>query len=142
VTTLSSTYTYKFLRASWGVRIVLTAEARGGAPDPGAVAVADDLYVLDATESHELTPEQVAMLGRGLGLVASEVLAGAPERPVTVVVRVVEHNFIDYQDEGMAAAILGWAIAEFGLAPREIPVTFDESAGRYAFDFHAVHPAS
>ncbi|MCA2217638.1 hypothetical protein [Jidongwangia harbinensis] len=138
---MSSTYTYKFLRASWGVRIVLTAEARGGAPDPDAVAVADGLYLLDATESRELTPEQLAMLGRGLGLVASEVLAGASERPVTVVVRVVEHNVIDYQDEGMAAAVLGWAIAEFGLAPREIPVIFDKSAGRYAFDFDAVHPS-
>ena len=137
---MSSTYTYKFLRASWGVRIVLTAEARGGAPDPGAVAVVDGLYVLDATESHKLTPEQLAMLGRGLGLVASEVLAVAPQRPVTVVVRVVEHNFVDYQDEGMAAAVLGWAIAEVGLAPREIPVAFDESAGRYAFDFDAVDP--
>lgn len=138
---MSSTYTYRFLRTSWGVRVVLTAEARGGTPDPGAVAVVDDLYVLDATESRELAPEQLAMLVRGLGLVASEVLAGAPERPVTVVVQVVEHNFIDYQDEGMAAAILGWAIAEFGLPPREIAVTFDKSAGRYAFDFDRVHRA-
>jgi hypothetical protein len=47
---------------------------------------------------------------------------------------------LDYQDEGLAAAVLGWAVGEFGLTPREIPVSYHSSEQRYVFDFDAVHP--
>jgi hypothetical protein len=141
VTILSSAYTYRVLKSSWGVRVVLRAEARSGAPRPGAMFVADGLFVLDATDGAGLSPEQMGMLGTGLELVAPQVVAAVPEPPVTVEVRQVEHNELDYQDEGLAAAVLGWAIGEFGLAPREIPVTYHSSERRYVFDFDAVHPA-
>ena len=136
---MSSTYTYRVLKSSWGVRVDLRAAARTGTPPPGAVCVADGLLVLDATRGAVLTPEQLSMLGRGLGLVATEIVGAVPQPPVTVVVLEVEHNQIDYQDEGVAAAVLGWAIREYGLAPREIPVSYHSSVRRYVFDFDAVH---
>lgn len=135
---MSSSYLYRIIKASWGVRIVLRAEARGGAPRPGAILVTDGLFVRDATDGYPLSPEQMSMLARGLAFVAAEVIAAAPELPVTIEVQDVEHNEMDYQDEGMAAVVLGWAIAEFGLAPREIPVTYNSSARQYVFDFDAV----
>jgi hypothetical protein len=138
---LSDPYSYRVVKASWGIRVDLRAEARTGAPRPGAAPVADGLFVLDATNGPGLSPEQMAMLGTGLGLVAAEVVAAAPESPVTIEVREVDHNELDYQDEGVAAAALGWAIREFGLAPREIPVTYHGDEWRYAFDFDAVRPA-
>lgn len=141
MTILSSTYLYRVLKTSWGVHITLRAEVRGGAPQRDAKKVVDGLFVLDATKLFELSPEQMSMLGKGLELVAPEVIAAVPEPPVTVEVQAVEHNFIDYQDEGLAAAVLGWAIGEFGLPPREIPVSYDRSVRRYVFDFDAVHPA-
>jgi hypothetical protein len=143
VTILSNTYTYRVLKSSWGVRVILRAETRTGAPRPGAMPVADGLFVLDATDGPGLSPEQMGMLRKGLELVAAEVIAAVPEKPVTVEVQDVEHNELDYQDEGLAAAVLGWAIAEYGLAPREIPVTYESSPKRrYVFDFDAVRPAS
>ena len=137
---LDSTYTYRVLKSSWGVRVILRAEARSGAPPPGAMSVADGLFVLDATDRDGLSPEQMRMLARGLGLVASEIVAAA-EPPVTVEVRDVEHNELDYQDEGLAAAVLGWAIGEFGLKPRDIPVSYHRAERRYVFYFDAVRPA-
>ena len=102
--------------------------------------VGDSLFVLDATDGAELSPEQMGMLGKGLELVAPEIIAAASESPVTIEVHEVEHNELDYQDEGLAAAVLGWAVGEFGLTPREIPVSYHSSEQRYVFDFDAVHP--
>ncbi len=44
-------------------------------------------------------------------------------------------------DRRWPAGVLGWAIGEFGLAPREIPVRYHSSEQRYVFDFDAVRPA-
>lgn len=132
---MGSTYTYRVLKSSWGILISITAETSiGQGADENAVPLGPSVFLVDATPGRSLSRRAVEMLTVGLHPLAAEIASSVAE-PVRIAVTEIRYNDSDFQEEGLAAAIQGWAIAEFGLAPREIPVIFDRKENRYVFDF-------
>lgn len=71
----------------------------------------------------------------GGGLVAADISAAVAGRPVVVVIGSVVFNEMDYQLDGLTAAVMGWAAERFGL-DRPLPaVSYDRSVNRYIFDW-------
>ncbi|MEU5673843.1 hypothetical protein ACGF3C_32590 [Micromonospora sp. NPDC047762] len=132
---MSSTYTYRLIRSSWGIRISITADPVLGAVEvDDVIAVGEDVFLADGTQGGRLGGAAMRMLARGLRSLSAEIASAAPGRVTTIVVREVSYNEADFQEEGLAAAIVGWAVAEFGLPDRDIGAFFDAEANRYIFD--------
>lgn len=122
------------LRSSWGIVVSITAEAlKGEGGSDRAVPLGDDVFLVDATQGAGLSGDAMDMLGAGLKLLSSEIASTCSELPVTIAVRDIQYNDCDFQEEGLAAAIFGWAISEFRLPGREVAVTFDRERNRYVF---------
>ena len=64
------------------------------------------------------------MLAIGLKSLVGEIAARVGP-PQAIAIQELRYKDSDFQLEGLAAAVIGWAIAEFGLAHREIPVSFN-----------------
>lgn len=132
---MSSTYTYKLRLTAWGVWIRITADARVGEDvGSGAVPLGDGVFLVDATDGAALGPGKMGMLATGLRRLTPEIAASVSERPVTIAVKEIRYNDCDYQEEGLVAAVIGWAVAEFGLPEREVPATFDKDNNRYVYE--------
>jgi hypothetical protein len=135
-----TSYRYRLLKgATWGIAIDLRAEASPlpADPQPQAERVADGLY-LQIDLGRPLTAEESGFLKLGLRLVAAEVIERRQgSAPIFVRVVDLEYNPCDYQPEGLAAAVAGWAAREFSFPGPEIPVAFDRGRNRYVFAFDA-----
>jgi hypothetical protein len=121
-----TSYRYRLLKGStWGIAIDLqaTASSLSANPPPQAEKVVDRLY-LQIDLGRPLTEEEVGFLRLGLRLVAAEI-ALRETTPILVRLVALEYNPCDYQPEGLAAAIAGWAAREFSFPESEIPVDFD-----------------
>jgi Putative addiction module component len=121
-----NSYKYRFLKgATWGIALDLkaTASPLPDGPPPQAERVADGLY-LQIDLGRPLTEEEVGFLRLGLRLVAAEI-ALLQTAPILVRIVGLEYNPCDYQPEGLAPAIAGWAAREFGFPESEIPVDFE-----------------
>jgi hypothetical protein len=128
-----STFRYEVMQASWGIVVTIDAEASDSAEAPtDRGQVAPGLW-LDPGEVR-LWPEGFHYLALGLRIVASEIKRTTAAPHVQVVLRTVDFAETDFQDEGLAPAIAGWAAQHFGFAAPAIPVRYDKFRGRYDFD--------
>ena len=85
-----------------------------------------------------LSDEEKGYLKLGVRLVAEAIRSSAAARlPLVVCLQMLEFSLCDYQPEGLACAMAGWASAEFGFPPVPIPVSFDRQNKQYLFDFEA-----
>jgi hypothetical protein len=133
--TLNNAYTYKVLKSSWGILITIKAGVlKGEEIDRPGIPVADGISLEDSTQGSALSNSEMNMLAAGLRPLAADIAAAVSGTSVKIQVQEVEHNDFDYQEEGLAAAIFGWAIRQFGLTQREIPVTYDGFNKVYVFD--------
>jgi hypothetical protein len=132
--TASSAYTYRVLKSSWGVRITLVAKV---VPDDGSIPDAIHLgYGVSLAQDiadRRLSDADIEMLSSGLRSVAAGIAHVTAQKPVVVVLNDVQFVESDYQIEGLAAAIIGWATVQFGLDERDIEVTFNRETNRYDF---------
>ena len=138
---LSSVYTNKALKSSWGLLLSLEAEVRMG--DKGGVRtvpLGDGILLLDATPGDGLAESAIEMLARGLRPLTADIRSKLLNGLVTIAIQSVRYNDCDFQEEGLTAAMIGWATSEFGLSQKEIPVAFDSDENRYTFDFSAIGP--
>jgi hypothetical protein len=134
-----TSYRYRLLKgAPWGIAIDLRAGQEPAAVATNAKKVAERLWLRVDTE-RPLSEEQVGFLVEGLYSVADEIVARA-HGPVQVRVAELTFNPTDYQAEGLAAAIAGWAAQEFGFPVPEVPVIFDRRENRYVFQRAAARP--
>jgi hypothetical protein len=132
---MASKYRYRCLKSTWGVAVDLTAEWIPLPADLGkAVRIAEDLWL--QVEVTWLTGEERQYLSTGLQLVVVPIRNHKPI-PGPILVRVLDiwFNPCDYQPEGLACALAGWAAQEFGFPAPALPVTFDPGTHRYRFDF-------
>lgn len=129
-------YTYSILKSSWGVRVTVAADvllSEGG--DDGAMPVGPGLWLADATPGTAISGAEMEMLARGLKAIARDISSKSSGSALIIAVTSIRYNDCDFQLEGLAAAMIGWATEEFGLSPQDIPVTFDRSRNRYVFEF-------
>ncbi|MFF3015769.1 hypothetical protein [Streptomyces sp. NPDC057939] len=144
------TVLHRVLRGPWGIRIELTASAAvGAAPPERGERVANGVW-LDTTpvrthppadrRGKRLDAAEAGWLRHGAAVAAPAVAARHPGAHVLVTVDRVLFPEADFQPEGLAAAVLRWAEEEFALPPHAVDVTFDRTAGRYAYTWPPARP--
>ena len=127
-------YKYQVVKSSWGIAAEVTAEAISIAGIPGeALQLVPGLWFA-VNQAAGATPEDIVYLVKGITLVAREIRTRS-NRPMLIRVLDLSYSPGEYQPEGAACAILGWAAREFGFPAPEIFVRFDEPRNRYVFDF-------
>jgi hypothetical protein len=130
----SREYLYKVLKGPWGIKVSLTAEAmRTEGHDPDDVLVGRRIWISRRVAGRPLSGSETSMLVRGLGFLVDEISLAVSGEPHVIAVHDLRYVESDFQAEGLAAAMFGWAVAEFGLRTREIEVSFDRNANRYDF---------
>ncbi|MFF8655040.1 hypothetical protein [Streptomyces huasconensis] len=137
------TTAYRVIKGAWGIAVDLTAEVTLGVAPPVCAERVSPCVWLDAFPvlSHppadrtgcRITPEEAVWLRHGVALAAPAVEVLTAPRHTTITVHRVRFPETDYQPEGLAAAVLAWTEAEFGLPPRPVEVRFDRSANRYVY---------
>ena len=129
------------LKTSWGVVVWITCEATfcdakfcdANADTSQYVSINDGLQ-LEIRE--RLSEEEKDYLCLGVGLVAGQIKAAAANKCVLIRVLRVDIVLTDYQPEGLACAIMGWAGEYFGFKPPSIPISYDREQNRYDFSFN------
>jgi len=132
VKVVSSVYTYRVLKSSWGVAIDVDAEVREGA-GRDALSVGPGLWLRDATARQQLSPAVLQMLALGLRPLVTPIRRVTGGREQVVEVRALQYNDCDFQFEALAPAMYGWAVAEFGLTAPQVEVAFGGRERRYVF---------
>ncbi|WP_432010508.1 hypothetical protein [Streptomyces cucumeris] len=140
---------YRMMRAARGIAIDLTADAvlTTGPPPRGERVTARVWLDTAPVRTHppedrsglRLTAEEAAWLGPGLALAAPAIEARTAGRYALVTVERVRFPEADFQPEGLAAALLGWAEEEFGLPARPVGASFDRAANRFVFIWPEPH---
>jgi hypothetical protein len=135
------TFHYRLLRASWGIAVDVDAEATVLASPPPARQVSSHVFLsvalqarTDAPATH-LTADEHDWLAHGLALVAPQIESARPTGHVLVTVRGLTFNPCHYQPEGLAAALAGWAAAEFGLTCPLPSARYDKVSNRYEYEW-------
>jgi hypothetical protein len=127
-------YEYRALKSTWGIRICLTAEAvRAAGPTPQASHVMSNIWLSDQTGSRGIADDEMRMLADGIRLLGGEIGETEHGRPIVITIRDLHYVESDFQLEGLTAAMIGWAVDEFSLTPRDIEVSFDRRTNRYSF---------
>ncbi|MEV6348587.1 hypothetical protein [Actinoplanes sp. NPDC051851] len=98
--------------------------------EPEDAAVCPGLWTSGRAATRPIPAAKVAVFARWLTPLAEEIMRSVPGRPITVSVRDVRYVESDFQEEGLAAAIFSWALAEFRLPPREIEARFGRQVNR------------
>lgn len=127
------TFAFRSLQGSWGIAIDLTAQAFAGAPETNAAEpVGTHIWLAVSTPLPEA--DRRSLLA-GLASVASRIDAVTNKADFLIEVQRVQYTPTDYQVEGLAAAIIGWACEEFQLGPPGTSVTFDPEKNRYHISY-------
>ena len=146
---MQHTFRYHTRASSWGITISLTAEAVPlSAHNGSAIEIADSIWVnaLDAVVSGErasgekyfmrFTTEEQEYLKLGIKLV-SETIHSCPyiQLPIVVCLQRLEFGLCDYQPEGLACAVSGWAAQAWNIPIPIVPVRYDKPKDVYFFKF-------
>src|SRR5579862_9135833 len=99
------------LKSSWGIAIDIDAEA-------AQLQSSEKGIVL--TVQANVRQDEIKFLKAGLQLVAPQILGRCSG--TRIVVNKIDYNPTDYQPEGIACAIAGWAAKNFGFEWPEVPV--------------------
>lgn len=128
------TFPLRILKASWGIAVDLRARAVPSAQARLGALPVSGRVLLDVANV-QLPAADIEQLVYGLGVMASAIEAKEPDGYVVIEVGDVEYTPTDYQPEGLAAAMIGWASEEFDLSSPIKSVEFDKLANRYVFSW-------
>ncbi len=124
------TFSLRVLQASWGIAIDLQARSgHCGEFPPGSLQVADRVAL--AVGDVELGEQDTDQLVRGLALMAPAIQRRRPNAQVLVELGAVTFTLTDYQPEGLAAAMIGWAAEEFRVEQVAWELRYDGNINRY-----------
>jgi len=128
------TFPLRILQASWGIAVDFRARAVL-AEEPRTGLLAASRRVLLDLSGVQLSAADTGQLLRGLNSMAAAIEAKEPSGYVVIEVDEVTYTPTDYQPEGLAAAMIGWASEEFGLESPIRDVYFDRDNNRYIFSY-------
>ncbi|MFE6485700.1 hypothetical protein ACFVGN_22575 [Streptomyces sp. NPDC057757] len=131
-----STYVYKVLKSSWGIRISITAGVQFRAGQEEGRVTGSPVWIEFAGSASGFPYVYKKELARGLSVVAAEISERVDGKSVTVVVDEVIYVESDFQVDGISVAMCRWAEDAFGLNVRQISESFDREANRYHFEWH------
>lgn len=124
----------RILHGARGIAIGLRARAVSSTRAPPGLLSAGERVLLDV-RGVRLAAADAGQLQAGLRLVAAAIGALVAHGYVIIEVGEVTCTPADYQAEGVAAAMAGWACEEFGLESPVKDARFDKSTNRYVFSF-------
>jgi hypothetical protein len=129
---VSRTFELRLLKSTWGIAIDLRAQAQFLLQAPSGLIMAGERTWLDVSK-FTLPDQDIMQLAAGLALASPTIQLQHASGHVVVEVLHVDYTPTDYQSEGMAAAMLGWAAEEFDLDLPQVEVDFDKEANQYTF---------
>lgn len=137
---MTSSYHYKVLMGSWGITVKITCKIIFLTKKNSELSKVSDLIYLDidkqVNKRKKLNVDEISALVKGISLMKMNLLDSVGKQPI--IIRVVDliFNEIDYQYEGLTAAIIGWISQELGIEFQEPKVDFDKETHRYIFKFN------
>ena len=132
---MRSTYIYRLLKSSWGIRIKITASSEEykhvleRETRPGRVSV----HFSDAAT--EFADELRSHIVDGLAMIEGEIVQASGGADVSVTFEEIGFNDADFQAEGLSVAVIRWAEQHFNLPEHLVEESFDKSSNRYTFNF-------
>lgn len=127
-----SVYKYRLLKSSWGIAIDVTARRVAKfSTFVGLHQITSEIQI-QIQQSH-LTNREIGFILKGLELVALKISSNSIKYPVYIEIQNLHYNPTDYQEEGLAAAMIGWASQEFNFEEPDLPVYFNNNVNRYIF---------
>jgi hypothetical protein len=133
-----SRYTYRFIKdSSWGIFIQLMGEVVPFTePSDQLIEVEPDLYLSTQIFDFRVGGKEEEYLKLGLRIISSQIRASSTMPfPLIICLKEIRVLLTDYQAEGLACAMIGWAAQTFGFEAPVIPVHFDQLRNCYVFEF-------
>jgi hypothetical protein len=129
-----SEFIYRVIKSSWGVYAEIDCTWRvRPVVEESIIQVSEKLYLEVKQYASELEIENFRL---GMSLMSSVMDAKLEsEEPIVVVVERILRVQTDYQEEGLACAMMGWLSREFDVPKPDVAVTFDKNVRKYIFDF-------
>lgn len=117
-----TTFRYKQLQSQWGILIEMDVHRGTSLNENEKVLVLDPSIFLTAMDRH--------FMNLGWQAIKNKIPDG-----VCIFVQRICYNVCDYQEEGLACALMGAIGRELMFDPPEVPVTWNPEKNRYVFDF-------
>ncbi|MEV7365472.1 hypothetical protein [Streptomyces sp. NPDC091299] len=132
---MTSTYVYRLIKSSWGIRIAITARVEQRVTVEGVrISPREDLWLEFRSLSMLAESEKDAVV-KGLRYVSHEIAEKVGSQTLVVVIESISYVESDFQLEGLSVAMLRWAEVEFGLQVHEVVETFSRESNRYIFEW-------
>jgi hypothetical protein len=136
-----STFKYKFLKTSWGILIDLTAKFVPCEPSPLEADDNETLHITNQLWLHlqlgnlRLTEDEKQMLVLGARMILNASSSSLPGISGMIEITGIDYPLTEYQPEGLACALAGWAAKEWDIPMLEIPIRYDKPKNVYFFKF-------
>lgn len=128
-------YWYKIIKSSWGISIRIKAMY-------GSLAECDDFDFIDIgnikvkVKDKSILEEEKEYIYKGIKRVSKEILSNVKsESNVVIIINQVIFAEMDFQKEGLEAAIIEWASHAFNFTVPQITVTYDKEIRKYYFTY-------
>lgn len=125
-------YSLRIIKAAWGIAIDLRAQAVYSHRKPPGLLDAGKRVLLDVS-CVQLSAADIEQLQAGLQSIAAAIETSVAHGYVVIEIHEVKYTPTDYQPEGLAAAMIGWACQEFSLDSPTMEICFDKTNNRYVF---------
>ncbi len=132
-----SVYRLRVLQSSWGLWVDLGLSSCFVDGDPGdGRPVAERVWMTVAPEVF-LWEEGANSIADGIRRIARQLMAKAPSSQSALVIRVesLEFPWVDFQDDALEAAVVGWAAELLGIEDDPAVFSFDKAHNRYVIEY-------
>lgn len=127
-------FVYQVIKASWGIVVSVSADFVPMNSFEGEFDRTSERFGVSGLDRMQPNEREAFLLGAEI--VSSQIdECLRTKAPMILRLQKVEHNFSDFQVEGITCAAVGIIAQKFGFKPPEIKVEFDKSHNRYSFDF-------
>lgn len=132
---MTSTYVYRLIKSSWGIRIAITARVEHRVAVEGMRISPEGQLWLEFPSLSTLAESEKDEVAKGLRYVSREIAEKVGSQALAIVIESISYVESDFQLEGLSVAMLRWAEVEFGLQIHEIAETFNRESNRYILEW-------
>ena len=133
---------YVVLQTSWGIHITIYGEVREYNTDVkwDNILQINDFLWLYCDNVYSIYPNllgevELAMIKKMILLLSNHIKQHSKYDKSIIMIRGLQYNYCDYQEEGLAVAIAQWLAKAFKFEIPDIPVKYDHSMNKYIFNF-------
>jgi len=127
---------YHCVKSRWGIHIFITGVivSHASYSDDDCIRIADGLWlVLPKSRFSKFGKEYIPF---ALSNISDAIVSASPYKYDTLIIfEEIEHNYLDFQEEGFVPATYQWISEALKIETPEVKVSFNKSLNRYEFDF-------